>query len=60
VKLTIDNYDGNGPVDYTSSVVAGRPFRILRSLNEPVTCAVTLLARSGPGHARAQRPHDRH
>ena len=47
MKLTIDNYDGNGPVDYTSSVVAGRPFRILRRINEPVTCAVTLLPAQG-------------
>ena len=43
MKITIDNYDGNGPVDYTGSVVAGRPFRIVRRLNEPVTCSVTLL-----------------
>jgi hypothetical protein len=43
MKLTIDNYDGNGAVDYTSSVVAGRPFRILRRLNQPVTCECTLL-----------------
>jgi len=43
MKLTIDNHDGKGAVDYTSSIVAGRPFRILRRLNEPVTCAVTLL-----------------
>ena len=47
MKLTIDNYDGNGPVDYTGSVVAGRPFRILRSLNEPVSCAVTLSPAQG-------------
>jgi hypothetical protein len=43
LKLTIDNYDGNGAVDYTSSIVAGRPFRILRRLNQPVTCECTLL-----------------
>ncbi len=47
MKLTIDNYDGNGPVDYTSSIVAGRPFRIVRRLNQPVTCAVTLFPASG-------------
>ena len=43
MKLTIDNNDGNGPIDYTSSVVAGRPFRIVRRLNQPVTCCVTLF-----------------
>ncbi len=46
MKLTIDNYDGNGAVDYTSSIVAGRPFRILRRLNQPVTCECTLLPTS--------------
>ena len=46
MKLTIDNNDGNGPIDYTSSIVAGRPFRIVRKLNQPVTCAVTLLPAS--------------
>jgi hypothetical protein len=47
LKLTIDNNDGNGPIDYTSSIIAGRPFRILRRLNQPVTCGVTLLPASG-------------
>ncbi len=47
MKLTIDNYDGNGPVDYTSSIVADCPFRILRRLNDPVTCTVTLLPSAG-------------
>ena len=47
MKLTIDNHDGKGPVDYTSSVVAGRPFRIVRRLNEPVTCTVTLFPAFG-------------
>ncbi len=47
MKITIDNYDGNGPVDYSSSVVTGRQFRIVRKLNEPVTCTVTLLPASG-------------
>ncbi|MGA7522427.1 MAG: hypothetical protein WBW84_08085 [Acidobacteriaceae bacterium] len=43
MKLTIDNYDGKGAIDYTSSLVAGRPFRILRRLNQPVACECTLL-----------------
>ncbi|HUB19640.1 MAG TPA: hypothetical protein VL990_13455 [Acidobacteriaceae bacterium] len=47
MKLTIDNYDGNGPVDYTSSIVKGEPFRILRRLNQPVICEVTLFPAAG-------------
>jgi len=47
LKLTIDNQDGKGAIDYTGSIVAGRPFRIVRKLNEPVACAVTLLPLNG-------------
>jgi hypothetical protein len=53
LKLTIDNYDGNGPVDYTSSIVAGQPFRIVRRLNQPVICNVTLFP--GPSVASPAR-----
>lgn len=56
MKLTIDNHDGKGAIDYTSAIVAARPFRILRRLNEPVTCAVTLLAADSlPTPARSGR-----
>ncbi|HEX4310524.1 MAG TPA: hypothetical protein VHZ25_10890 [Acidobacteriaceae bacterium] len=47
MKLTIDNNDGNGPVNYTGAIVAGEPFRIVRRLNQPVTCGVTLFPGSG-------------
>jgi hypothetical protein len=47
LKLTIDNHDGNGPVDYSAAVVAGRPFRVVRRMNEPCTCAVTLFPAPG-------------
>ncbi|HEY6445444.1 MAG TPA: hypothetical protein VIY53_03220 [Acidobacteriaceae bacterium] len=47
MKLTIDNHDGKGAIDYSACVVAGRPFRILRRLNEPVTCAMTLFPAQG-------------
>lgn len=47
MKLTIDNHDGKGAVDYSSCVVAVRPFHIVRRLNEPVTCVVTLLPAQG-------------
>jgi hypothetical protein len=49
LKLTIDNHDGKGAIDYSDSVVAGCPFRIVRRLNEPVTCNCTLL----PGQSLA-------
>jgi len=47
MKLTIDNHDGKGAIDYTSAIVAGRAFRIVRRLNEPVTCTVTLFPAAG-------------
>ena len=43
MKLTIDNLDGNGAVDYSAAVVAGRPFLVERKLNEPSVCSITLL-----------------
>ena len=47
MKFTIDNHDGKGPADYSASVVAGRPCRIVRRLNEPVTFAATLVPAQG-------------
>ena len=47
MKLTIDNNDGRGPVDLSAAIVAGRPFRILRRLNQPVACTVTLFPSQG-------------
>jgi hypothetical protein len=47
LKLTIDNHDGNGPVDYSASIVAGQPFRIVRRLNQPSTCAITVFPGTG-------------
>jgi hypothetical protein len=56
MQLTIDNHDGRGAVDYTSALVAGRPFRIERRLNAPVTCALSLLPSSAlPAPARNGR-----
>jgi hypothetical protein len=43
LKLTIDNLDGNGALDYSAAVVAGRPFLVERKLNEPSVCGFTLL-----------------
>jgi hypothetical protein len=42
VKLTIDNLDGNGVVDYSQSVVATGKFLIKRQLNQPSLCSFTV------------------
>ena len=43
MKLTINNFDGNGLVDYTGCIVEGRTFRIDRTLNAPSMFYVSLL-----------------
>ncbi|HEU4982903.1 MAG TPA: hypothetical protein VFT88_09505 [Acidobacteriaceae bacterium] len=43
MKLTIDNLDGLGAVDYSQSVVATEKFVIKRQLNEPSLCSFTLV-----------------
>jgi hypothetical protein len=43
VKLTINNFDGNGAVDYTGCIVEGSTFRIERTLNAPSLFYVSLL-----------------
>ncbi|MFP5229824.1 MAG: hypothetical protein ACLGXA_19595 [Acidobacteriota bacterium] len=56
MKVTIDNHDGKGPVDYSNAVVGRRAFRVVRRLNQPATCALTLLpASSLPTPARNGR-----
>ncbi|MBT9331869.1 hypothetical protein [Paracidobacterium acidisoli] len=47
MKLTIDNLDGKGAVDYSATVVAAKPFRVERKLNEPSLCGFTLLPAVG-------------
>jgi hypothetical protein len=47
LKITIDNHDGKGPVDYSSAVVMGKPLRIMRRLNQPAVCELTLFPGSG-------------
>jgi hypothetical protein len=42
LKLTIDNLDGKGAVDYSQSVVATAKFLIERQLNQPSLCNFTL------------------
>lgn len=43
MKLTIDNFDGKGAVDYSGCIVEGATFRIVRTLNAPSLFYVTLL-----------------
>jgi hypothetical protein len=42
LKLTIDNLNGSGAVDYSSVVVTNAKFRIERRLNEPSLCSFTV------------------
>lgn len=43
VKLTINNFDGNGAVDYTGCIIEGAAFRVERTLNAPSLFYVSLL-----------------
>lgn len=43
MKLTINNFDGNGAVDYSGCIVEGSIFRIVRTLNAPSLFYVSLL-----------------
>ncbi len=42
MKVTIDNLDGKGAVDYSQTVVATEKFLIKRQLNEPSLCSFTI------------------
>jgi len=57
VKVTIDNLDGNGAVDYSECVVSTGKFIIKRQLNEPSLCSFTVapLVSSLPMPARNGR-----
>ena len=55
MKLTIDNHDGKGAVDYSGAVVAGRPCRVVRRLNEPTTFTLTVFPAGVPVPARNGR-----
>jgi hypothetical protein len=39
VKMTIDNLDGTGAVDYSAALCADGPLKIARSLNAPSVCS---------------------
>jgi len=42
VKVTIDNLDGNGALDYSAALCANGPLKIIRSLNAPSLCSGVL------------------
>jgi hypothetical protein len=46
MKLQIDNLDGFGPVNYTSSIDGSRSPRVLRRLNQPSELRLSLVADS--------------
>jgi hypothetical protein len=39
VKVTIDNLDGKGPVDYRAALCSAGPLKIQRALNVPSICS---------------------
>ena len=50
LRITIDNGDGRGAVDYTECVVSDGPVTIQRALNKPSRCTAELLCGDGgPG-----------
>ena len=42
MKITIDNHDGLGPVDYTQSLTGKAPFTLQRKLNQASLCTLLL------------------
>ena len=54
MKLTIDNLDGNGAVDYSQAIVSREKFIVERQLNEPSLCSFT-VAPSGANLATPVR-----
>lgn len=43
MKITIDNMDGSGAVDYSAALAGPTPLKIERKLNAPTVCEFTLL-----------------
>lgn len=42
MKITIDNLDGHGAVDYSPWISAAGPLKVKRTLNAPSLCQCTL------------------
>jgi len=55
VKITIDNLDGAGVLDYSSAVCADSPLKIERTLNAPSRCSGMLDVSAGKLEAPARR-----
>jgi hypothetical protein len=55
VKITIDNLDGAGVLDYTGLLSGTSPLTIERKLNEPSQCVVTLAQGALPVPASGAR-----
>ncbi len=51
MKLTIDNLDGNGAIDYSAAILANKPITIARKLNEPSLCSFGLALTGGTPEA---------
>ncbi len=43
MRITIDNLNGLGAIDYTEAVVAGGAIRVQRALNEPTRCTAEIM-----------------
>jgi hypothetical protein len=55
VKITIDNLDGNGALDYTGSLSGAAPLTIERKLNQPSSCTLAVAQGTLPVPARGAR-----
>ena len=47
MKITIDNLDGRGPVDYSGALWPGAPLSVNRTLNSPSRCVGTFILPAG-------------
>lgn len=48
MRVTIDNLDGNGAVDYTNALNGPTPVTIERKLNQPSSCTLQIVPGSAP------------
>jgi hypothetical protein len=48
VRLTIDNLDGKGAVDYSAWVTSDPPLKVERALNAPSRCSGSLVLEAAP------------
>ena len=55
MTLTIDNLDGNGPIDYSAALSPDEPLKISRVLNQPSICSGLLEVGSLPVPVRRGR-----